>query len=179
MNDFNEQLETSYRYRDEDIRIIGEFFPLHTSIIVATVAMDKAGADYIVTMKGGKELNVDVKRRIGEDCKKYARHGEMELALETYSIVEDETHQKKYGWTVDPAKVTDYILYAFDRNVCDVCYIFPYQSLKQAFIRYFKEWKSTGYSIKQQDNGGYKSEAMFVPVSVLRNAIHSMETIRC
>jgi len=178
MNDFDTQFAESYKHFSDDVRMIARFFPRAVNIETTGIALDKQGADYVVSIGENKDGNiitykqifVDVKRRLGTDCFKYSRHGELEIALETYSRIDT----KVPGWLVDVKKRTDYLLYVFDKSVCDTGYLFPYQMLRKALIDNYTDWKDK-YDIKRQSsrrgNTQYESECLFVPVSVAERAV--------
>jgi hypothetical protein len=67
------------------------------------------------------------------------------------------------------------ILYTFDRSEWDKYYLVPYQHLRMAFQCNYKTWAQK-YPPRKQDNGAWKSEAMFVPVSVVLDAITAQMT---
>lgn len=62
------------------------------------------------------------------------------------------------------------ILYTFDPEEWNQFYLVPFQHLRMAFQEYYKEWHGV-YPQRKQDNGSYFSEAMFVPASVVLNAV--------
>lgn len=181
-NQFSKQLPESYKYRSADIKLITDKFSNKYkdankfTVEQTRVSEDKAGADYKIIFEGnGNPIYVDVKRRFGDECKKYARHGAIEVALETLSVCPDEHNPKIYGWLVDPKKITDYILYAFDKNVCDESYLFPYAMLRKAFFDNYEQWDrlydKTRQNNTRDDGTKYQSEALFVPVNKVIDAV--------
>ena len=186
-NEFGTQLSTSYGYKSDDIKAIKEKFgnkyrqDKEFTVEQTRVSEDKAGADYKIVYKdSGKAVYVDVKRRFGSECKKYARHGAIEVALETLSVCPDAENKKVYGWLVDTKKITDYILYAFDKDVCDECYLFPYALLRKAFYNNYGTWNAL-YDKKRENNERkdgtkYQSEALFVPVNKVIDAVRDAFT---
>ena len=134
---------------------------------------DRKGVDYKALLRGGAIINIDAKRR-EPGASKYWRYGDPELALEKWSVVPCETCPNgKTGWTLSETSPVDMILYTFDKQDTSKFYLFPFQHLRMAFIANHKKWKAI-YPYKQQKseennrfNLQWKSEAMFVPASVV------------
>jgi hypothetical protein len=168
-NNFDEQLEISKGIRgDSDLDTIKRHILGAQSVnAVSNVELDKKGVDFVVTLRNGAELYIDLKSR-ETGASKYWKNNEPELALEVFSVVETKTA----GWTLDEAKVTDYIYYTF----ADIktFYLIPFQLLRIAFRRNFTQWQNT-YKIKQQkshSNGRlWTSSAIFVPASIVLDAV--------
>lgn len=131
--------------------------------------MDKSGVDYIATLKNGAQILIDAKTRM-KGCSKYWK-GEPELALEMWSVKE----QRKIGWTLKEDTQCDYILYTFPKEDSDRYYFIPFQLLRIAFLKNGRNWYST-YGSKLQLNHSYHSEAIFVPASVVLQAVQAEMT---
>lgn len=169
MNDWNEKLEYSLSAQQQfDISLLKMHLPHCTGIRKTTIEQDKKGVDYIATLKGGAEILIDAKTRT-PGSKQYWKNGEAELALETWSVV-----NKKLGWTLSDKTNVDYILFTFAPTEWDKYYFFPFQLLRKAFIANGKQWAEK-YSRKVQFtrsyNGCWQSEAIFVPASVVVQAV--------
>jgi hypothetical protein len=118
---------------------------------------DRQGVDWWVEMSTARHLAVDAKVR----SKDFALKGEDDLALETWSVVEE----KVIGWTRDDKKRCDYVLWFWveTRRFCLV----PFPMLCGVFADKWEAWKKQ-YKCKQQEtpwkNGtSYHSECVFVP----------------
>mgnify|MGYP001594828730 CR=1 FL=1 len=74
------------------------------SIERASPADDKLGTDYWIILESGKKLSFDIKVRKTDFA--YRDPPQDDLALETWSVV-----GKKIGWTQDPSKQTDFVLW--------------------------------------------------------------------
>lgn len=88
-----------------------------------------------------------------------------ELALETWSVC-----NSKIGWTLDKTKLTHYTFHTWHPSDCLTAFLLPFQLLRVAFARYRAPWERI-YKPKKEPNKGWDSECMFVPVSVVLDAI--------
>lgn len=165
MNDWNEKFEYSLSEQQRfDIAILKDYIPGCIEVRKTSQEEDKKGIDYIAKLNGGAEILIDAKTRM-PGSKKYWKNGEAELALETWSVV-----GKKKGWTLSEESNVDYILYTFNSNEWDKFYLFPFQMLRKAFIQNGREWCER-YGRKTQYSNSWTSECVFVPASVVLNAV--------
>ena len=165
MNDWREKLEYSLAAQQQfDFRILKDFIPNCVSVQKTDLAQDKRGVDYIATLEKGAEILIDAKTRTA-DCAKYWKNDEPELALEIWSVCET-----KIGWALSSSTNVDYILYTFDRSVCDRDYFLPFQLLRKAFRENGRSWIDR-YGAKYQYSNTWKSQAVFVPASVVVGAV--------
>ena len=170
MNDWNEKLNYSLgQQKAVDCEILKSNIANCISVDKTDLEMDKSGVDYIATLKNGAQIFIDAKTRM-EGCSKYW-HGEPELALEMWSVKE----KKKIGWTLKEDTQVDYILYTFPKSDTDCYYFIPFQLLRVAFIKNGRNWYSK-YGSKLQINHSYHSEAIFVPASVVLQAVQNEMT---
>lgn len=129
---------------------------------------DKSGVDYWVLLGSGKRLGVDVKVR-DED---YAKRGSDDIALETWSVV-----NVKIGWTLDGAKMTDYILWYWSET--GRWALFPFPLLRAVFRLKKDEWMKR-YKVSRQSTPGIRggrgwhSECVFVPRREAWKEIYAM-----
>ena len=165
MNLWQSKLDYSLSKIDSDIAIIKSHFPRCVAVERAPVDLDRRGVDYIATLTGGAKIFVDVKTR-EKGASRYWNHGEPELALEVYSVVE----HKKVGWALSTASPVDYILYTFDRADTDKSYMIPFQTLRKVFFENARDWQ-TRYKVKYQSSDSWHSSAIFVPATVVLGAI--------
>ena len=151
-----------------DISMLVEIIPNYAGAVKTGLDVDKQGVDYIVSLTDGSSVTIDAKTRKAGSSK-WWQNG-VELCLERYSVVE----QKKVGWLFKDSTVhPDYILYTFDRSDTDKYFLIPYLLLRKAAYRHWKEWEAR-YGIKKQPNsshGGYTSDAVFVPATVVMKAV--------
>ena len=121
---------------------------------LATEAEDRHGTDWWVEHRSGKKISVDCKVRE----KDFRLKGADDLALETWSCIE----QRRIGWTRNPAKRTDYILWLW-QDTGRWCLI-PFPMLCQVFVHHWERWR-TAYQTSRQKTPerGYHSECTFVP----------------
>ena len=121
---------------------------------------DRHGTDYWVEHARGDHLSVDTKIREEDWAAKPAPFTADDLALETWSVVEENIP----GWTRDATKRTDYVLW-FWQDTRRWCLI-PFSLLCAVFRNNWAAW-SHKYKTKQQtttDMGRvYHSECVFVP----------------
>lgn len=163
--DFGQMLEFSKGIAADTVeQTIVQMLPGCTSCAKSTIVDDKTGIDYWAVLNGGVEVGIDLKLRQA-GCSRYWKHGP-ELALETWSVMPDRQHVGRKGWTLDETKTTDYTLHIFDKRDTDVAYLMPFQALRIAFQMNHTEWKKS-FRVAEQDSGRWKSQCVFVPVSVV------------
>jgi hypothetical protein len=124
----------------------------------AHVENDRNGTDWWIEHVAGHHLSVDCKVR-EEDW--YAKRGEDDLALETWSVVEANVP----GWTRNRHKRTDYVLW-FWLDTGRWCLV-PFAMLCRVFSDKWQEWSAEYKTSRQRtprSNGtAYHSECVFVP----------------
>lgn len=141
----------------EDVRhILVDRIPGCTGIERADNAMDRAGTDWLALRGSLPPLRIDLKLR--------SYKSDDDLALETWSVIE----RHKVGWTRDPAKNADYILWYWDqlKRFCLV----PFAPLCRAFQRYWEQWLEQ-FQHNRQSSGDWTSECVFVPRRIVLDAI--------
>jgi hypothetical protein len=175
--DFNERLIFSKgRRQDSDIETLRAMFPASCSVIKTSEEQDRAGTDYIITLRRGAQLRVDAKSR-DAGCRQYWQRGP-EVALETWSVRPDGCYgtpqdRARVGWTLDEAKEIDLILFTFDPRDHVFAYVRPLPLLREAFRRNFGDWRKE-YKTATQDSDHWESECVFVPLLVLDQAIEAV-----
>lgn len=167
--DFGEQVRMSAGVGQSlDIRLIlMENIPGAVDATPSSKSEDRSGTDWWIKRKGNKPLSVDVKVR----SKDYRTRGEDDLALETWSVKE----VGKIGWTRDPNRTTDYVLW-FWVDTGRWCLI-PFQMLCRVFENKWQEWSmeyGTHTQFTPTPQGGYHSECIFVPREIVWAAILKM-----
>jgi len=175
IHDFREKFEYSLGERQKfDINILKNIIPGCISVEKTTAEVDKTGIDYIATLRKGATINIDAKTRV-PGTSKYWKYGEPEVALEIWSRCKGPGIKPKIGWTLDESSLVDYILYTWDRSDTDRFYFLPFQMLRTAFRANFTDWCNK-YCRKYEPNKGYRSEAVFVPASVVIAEINRQMT---
>lgn len=145
-------------------------------VIKTSKTEDKKGIDYIAYLSGGARIRIDAKNR-RRGARKMWKYGEPELALETWSKHPYKTKPGgEPGWTVTEKKEVDLILYNFDISDSDKVYLVPFQHLRLSFLRNYDKWISC-YGETQQGNKGYISRCVFVPASIVIEAIKEVSVI--
>ena len=183
--EFFEKLNYSFEVTSKfDMEVLKQVIPNCRDVRKSSMERDKFGIDYIATLKGGSEVYIDAKtREVG--ASKWWKYGEPELALETWSVCPGGKYNtpnnlKKPGWSWDSSKLSDLILYTFHPSDTSNAYILPFQHIRMAVHKYMREWIAK-YGIKTQEteiNGfRYESQAVFIPASVLVEAISDMSVI--
>lgn len=115
---------------------------------------DRNGIDWWVHVESGNRLGVDCKVRRTD----YMPKGEDDLALETWSVVE----RRVVGWTRDPAKKTDYVLWLWKDTGRWV--LIPFPMLLAVFELNWKGWrKKYKTACQYTPDRDYHSECVFVP----------------
>jgi hypothetical protein len=145
--------------RDGDIAsVLRANIPNATNVIQATLNDDKHGTDYWVQRLMVPALSVDIKTRDVDPITQYKPPRD-DLALETYSDVTRQT----IGWTRDPNKRTDYILWYFTPTKRWV--LVPFPMLCSVFIDKWQQWRSQYQTAQQRSSNGHTwiSECVFVP----------------
>lgn len=134
------------------------------AIYPAAKANDMAGIDYWLEFAGGVMRGVDVKMR----SRDYEAEGKPGLALETWSNVD----AKKVGWSRDPAKLCDYVLFYWHST--ERSYLVDFRQLQPLFAREWRNWRSKYGGVIQSNGGGnpYRSECLFMPTRDLAAALY-------
>lgn len=137
---------------------------------LATRDEQRKGIDFVAALRGGATVYIDEKTRRPGAARFWK--GEPDLALETLSVLE----QNIVGWTLSESKETDLILYTYDPADTEVCYLVAFQPLRLAFRRnqyhWISEYGRNGQPTRQStDAGRYHSESVYVPASVVLDAI--------
>ena len=127
------------------------------------IETDKTGVDYYAHLKSGVIVKVDAKRREAGASRFWK--SEPELAIETWSVF-----KTKVGWTFNKGSPAEYILYSFEPCDSNNFYLIPFQLLRNAAFDNGREWRDT-YHEKTQYSGGWESRCIFVPASVVLNAV--------
>lgn len=135
--------------------------PGSTRAIQANKSNDRTGVDWWLEMESGDFLGVDCKIREID-------FGKDDLALETWSVVE----KKKIGWTLDSSKKTDYVFWVW-KDTGKWCVV-PFQLLLKAFAKHKDEWMLAYRKAKQNTEGRYHSECVFVPRRIVWAAIYRL-----
>lgn len=166
MNLWQDKLAFSQTKIDSDIAIIKSYFPHCIDVKKSDITADKTGVDYVATLIRGAEILIDAKTR-EKGASQFWKNGEPELALELYSVVED----KKTGWSLNTASPVDYVLYTFSPEDTTNSYMIPFQQLRKVLIEKFAEWQKQ-YDCKTQESDNWHSQAIFVPVGIVLQAIN-------
>jgi len=169
---FAEMLKYSRGVREQsDALTIQAMISGCETVVKTGTADDKAGVDYIATLRGGATVLIDAKTRTA-GCSRYWRQGP-ELALEKWSVLPGgkySTPQGKTGWTLCETKNVDYILFTFDPSDSVEVFLYPYQLLRMTFRRMLPQWWKT-YKKDTQESDGWESQCVFVPESVVWSAM--------
>jgi hypothetical protein len=130
----------------------------------ATLAEDRSGVDWWANMLNGDRVGIDCKVR-SED---YSVKGKDDLALESWSVVE----RKIVGWSRDPNKRTDYILWLWT-DTGRWCLV-PFPMLCKVFGDKWESWRRTFKVARQRTDQRYQSECIFVPRHELWREIYQV-----
>ena len=129
-------------------------------VVRAARSADRNGTDYWVHHARGKPYSVDVKARSEDWAFKPEPNTRDDLALETWSVVENQV----IGWTRDERKMTDYVLW-FWKDSGRWCLV-PFAMLCSVFAEFWEEWIFRFETARQQtpwNGGSYHSECVYVP----------------
>lgn len=185
ITDFYADLAFSKAARqDSDIETLRAMFPRAAAVVKTDAARDRAGTDYVVRLRRGAEVLVDAKaRRAG--CSRYWRAGP-EVALERWNVMPGgifgtPREVARTGWALDEGKDSDLILFTFDCTDHPFAYARSFPLLREAFRRNCGSWFGEFFHDRQSSvKGGapYQSECVFVPLSVLDDAIGVVSAMR-
>jgi hypothetical protein len=168
--DFAERLAFSTKLDGRSYEmLIAETLPGIASVTKTSVEADKTGIDYVATLRRGGVVNIDLKKR-DKGCSRKWQYGEEELALETWSVMNTKGNRAKVGWTLDEAKQTHYTLHVFDITDSQNAFLLPFQLLRKAFRHNLMAWYEQYFHFPQ-NSGTWDSECVFVPVSIVLDAI--------
>lgn len=167
---FTGQLQFSKTHVNNNLRrILIDRLPGVTDIEIAGTSDDRNGTDFWASRDLFlPDLSIDVKVRKQD----FSAHPNPEwraddLALETWSVC-----FTKPGWTRDPSKRTDYVLWYWVPT--QRFFITPFPSLCCVFTRYWEEWRGEyGPQIQTTREGDreWESECVFVPRVVLMDKL--------
>jgi hypothetical protein len=183
VSDFARKLAYSQGFRlENDLETIRKLIDGCAEVRKTNGTVDRTGVDYIATLRGGATIGIDAKtRELG--CSEFWQHGEPEFAPEIWSVRPGGKYQiprerARPGWTLDEAKATDYIFCTFDPADTERVYLLPFQLYRMAFRRNVSVWRDY-YKKAIQDSGSWESMCVFVPASIVLNAIYiEMEAYR-
>lgn len=157
----NFRVDLNYSHDKNDDQLLNSFyqdtFPNLKEIkTIKDLKLQKKGVDKIITLKNGKEIKIEEKKR---------RKDYGDILLEEWSVFRNNKGEKK-GWTGDPEKITDFIVYIIMPKI----YLIPYDLLQLAWRKnYFKWFKR--YGRKKALNSDYETTNIAVPTNVLMEAI--------
>ena len=158
-----------------DLATIQSMIPGCKDVRIATISQDKAGTDYIATLRGGAEILIDGKTREKGVRAKWRNHHIPELALEKWSVIPNSSCPNgKVGWSLCETKQTDMVLYTFNPADSLTCFLFPFQHLRMAFrknIKYLYANFKVAPQSSQHGSHSWQSECVFVPENILWNLI--------
>lgn len=171
---FAEMLDYSRGIREQtDALTIESLIVGCTYVKKTNEADDRAGVDYVATLRNGATILIDAKTRT-PGCSRYWRQGP-ELALEVWSVMPGGKYgipqtQRKTGWTLCEKKNVDYILFTFAPSDSPEVFLYPYQLLRMTFARQLPQWRQA-YKSDTQDSGTWQSQCLFVPETVVWRAL--------
>lgn len=165
---FQEKLEFSLGARQTfDLELLKNNIVGCVSVVKTDAEADRAGIDYVATLRQGAQILIDAKARAA-GASRYWKYGEPELALEVWSICPTAGKPGKVGWTLSESSNADMILFTFED--AKVFYLLPFQPLRMAFQKNYSSWLRT-YGSRKERSTRWTSEAVFVPASVVMDEI--------
>jgi len=169
-HEFSDRLQFSRGIREStDVETIKAMLDGCESCVKTDEATDRLGIDYIAMLRRGAKVNIDAKARAA-GCSAHWSHSEPELALERWSVLPVNGTKGKTGWTLSESSNVDMILFTFDPQDTEECFLVGFQHLRMAFRRNLRRWFNRFFNDKQ-DSGTWGSECVFVPASVVMDAI--------
>jgi hypothetical protein len=183
IHDFTIKLDATRGERQRtDEETIAALLPGCISVVKTDEATDRAGVDYIATLRRGARVLIDGKMR-EPGASKWWFNGEPELPLEIYSVVpgtySTNPNYSKTGWTLDEATAVDLILFTFDPSDTKDVYLLPFQHLRTAFRQQMEAWKKQyPRNLKEQESRArgitWRSQALFMPATTVIRAIEAV-----
>ena len=156
--DFDQQLAMSQTTEVETAirRVLFEKIPNLLGVHKAHKKNDLRGVDYWLELPGRMQT-VDVKVREND----FSMKGNSDnVCLELVANIKKD----KPGWTLDPDKITDWVLVYFKDT--GRSYLYPFQMLQAVTLRERARWKAdlkmTAQQVTKTLSGSYISESMFV-----------------
>lgn len=147
-------------------------FPAITRIERANLIDDIAGVDWWLYHPSG---------RFGVDGK--TRRTQTDLSYPDTVILEiwSNKQEKKKGWTLDPSKKTDIVLWWSEAT--GKTFWLPFRPLRDAFVHNGKEWAQKYYAKSMWDQWqrgkDYTSRAIPVPVPDVLAVVSDYDRCRC
>lgn len=166
IHDFRERLEFSQRLSDE-----GDWTAFYRRLwpdLLLTARVDKDskwqrwGVDRQVLLPGGRQVLIDEKHREKDWG---------DILIEEWSVFYgDGSARNKIGWSLDPDKRCDFVVYAIP-SACRA-YLLPFELLRQACLSELNRWKEVpGAYPKDSQNAGYLTRNVAVSWPNLRDAL--------
>jgi|SRR5579864_1728351 len=154
---FDEQLAMSHGHSaSADIeKLLLEQIPGARNARPAAPENDRQGTDWWVEHVSGRHLSVDCKVRSEDWSVKSPPRDD--LAIETWSVIE----KQKPGWSRDQNKRSDYILWLWT-DTGRWCLV-PFHMLCAVTQEHWQRWISAYGANRQDTEGRYHSECVFVP----------------
>lgn len=177
MHDFEERLNYSQGIAlEKDIReVVARLVPGFTGLRKATVSEDKQGIDYLGLRGNRPPISFDVKHR--EVCPIKAWNSD-DACIECWSVWKGNQHpDNKPGWTYDPNKLCDYIIYTWPATGGRRYWIVPFHALHVAAKDNWHKWTKSGF--RDARNNGYLTRCVYPQRAVIKAAIEAvLEGIR-
>lgn len=152
----------------EQAEVLLRVIPNASQVRRASERDDREGTDYWVMLGSGHELSVDVKVRQHDPMDKW---GTDDLLLEW----ESDKERRRPGWTVDPMKRTDYVLYWFESS-SRYC-LLPFALFYAAAVSHRDEWQAI-YGVRQSYSSSGRREWTTTWSAVPRKVVwHAMVMI--
>ncbi len=172
---FMDKLEWSQGQFDAIRRIIVNRIPGCTDVVKASLELDLKGTDWLAQRANLLPLGIDVKVR---ETDYLVLRGEDDLALETWSKIDISDPDpgspfvagKQIGWTRDPSKNSDYILWYWADT--GRSYLVPFPPLCFVFSRLWRQWVHRYQVWPQHSKEGWYSQCVFVPRTEVQAAIN-------
>lgn len=171
-SDFRADVAFSDGFAPEPIKVFGficELIPGFRGVRRANPLQDIKGCDYWIDRCGLTALGVDLKLRKKDFSVVTGPKRADDLALEVWSDV----GRKKVGWTRDPLKICDYILWYWKDT--GRFFIVPFPPLCDVFRRNWRNWSKLYGPQRQTSRDGdrtWRSECVFVPRQVVVRKIN-------
>lgn len=168
---FRDKLEDSNnKMIEREIQAVKIFFPNANRLeIVNDTVIDKLGCDVIAHYTNGNTWKIDRKMRV-KGCSRFWKHGIPDLAPEIWSVVPEKWQKGIVGWTLDKTKITEWVVCTYHPEDTRECYCINFYEYRQFFIDNKDMLIKYGYRTAYQNSGGWRSQCLFIPIDIIRDA---------
>lgn len=178
VHDFGERLAFSQGVVPDDalLRRLCELVPSAIGTRAATKQEDRSGTDVWIERRGLPALSVDFKHR---DYCPIDRFRSDDACVETCSVYRGQTQpwrddlREVVGWTINPAKRTDYVVYTWPSKHGRRYWILSFPLLCRTSQIHWREW-AVQFGERAAVNAGYRTLSVYPPRLTIAAAMRAI-----